>query len=60
METVLYSDHHIGGGWSGLQEDFNGWRTVGNIFRGNHGHGTTALAHHGWMRFDEIGVGHRR
>jgi hypothetical protein len=57
---VFYSDHHIGDGWAGLQEDFDHWRTVGNIFRGNHGEGTTALAHHGWMRFDEIGAGYRR
>jgi hypothetical protein len=57
---AFYSDHHIGDGWAGLQEDFDHWRTVGNIFRGNRGQGTTALAHHGWMRFDEIGVGHRR
>ena len=54
---AFYSDHHIGNGWAGLQEDFEHWRTVGNIFRANRGEGTTALAHHGWMRFDEIGVG---
>jgi hypothetical protein len=73
---VFYSDHHIADGWSGLKEDFDHWRTVGNIFRGNRGenpaetakepgqspflHSPAALAHHGWMRFDEIGVGHRR
>lgn len=58
---VFYSDHHIGNGWKGLQEDFDHWRTVGNIFRANRGEGSAgALAHHGWMRFDEIGVGHGR
>lgn len=54
---AFYSDHHIGNGWAGLEQDFDHWRTVGNVFRGNRGEGTTALAHHGWMRFDEIGVG---
>jgi hypothetical protein len=57
---AFYSDHHIGNGWAGLQEDFDHWRTVGNIFRANRGEKTVALAHHGWMRFDEIGVGRRR
>lgn len=57
---VFYSDHHIGDGWAGLQEDFDHWRTVGNIFRANRGEKTAALAHHGWMRFDEIGAGFRR
>ncbi len=58
---VFYSDHHIGNGWHGLEEDFDHWRTVGNIFRANHCEkSAAALAHHGWMRFDEIGVGHHR
>jgi hypothetical protein len=57
---AFYSDHHIGNGWAGLDQDFDHWRTVGNIFRANRGEGSTALAHHGWMRFDEIGVGPQR
>ncbi len=54
---LFYSDHHIGDGWAGVREDFDHWRSVGNQFRGNRGRGAEALLHHGWMRFDEIGVG---